>query len=162
MLSTEGAMISDISVNEYFGAYDHAIINSVITLPSNVGITLSKKILEARDYNKDEWIKFRNELVCLNWEEVFDGNDMDTIWPKLKRLLECSVVKAIPFKKRKAWSIESILTIEFGLHFVICGDVARIIRQINQIFLLKLVQAKFHLTKLVEGQEHLYCIYKAL
>ena len=70
-------------------------------------------------------------------------------------LCSCSVVNAIHFKKRKAWSIKSNRRIRTALrHMRRCS--ANYKADKSNILLLKLVQAKVHLTKLVEEQENLY------
>ena len=98
-------MISEVNIDECFGTSDHAIINFTIDLPR--ANESSSNMTHKRNYNKADWNKMQRTLAEADWDQIFDGGDINDIWLNFKKIFSTSVNSSVPIKLRRSWRIKS-------------------------------------------------------
>ena len=149
VFSTVGTHVSEISVEESLGSSDHSMMNFCVDVVYSYNPANGTS--QRRNYCKADWYIFSKLLSEVDWDSVFDTDDIENVWQKFKTQLIDAIKAAIPVRKGGPWRYKSNPKVRTALRYARrCHSFYKQLQTPDS--LMEYIKAKTHLQRLIKKQ----------
>ena len=93
------SFVSEALVTDPFLDSDHNSVTVYLTFEKANNVRRSGGRNDAFDFSKADWISYERKLSLANINDIFDSEDVDTIWQKIRNLIKDAASDSIPRRK---------------------------------------------------------------